>query len=335
MEKVYIKQAEKKDIDKIVEFIKENWYIKNHVFVRERSVFNDQHVINDKVNFVIGVGEETEKIYGVCGYTISNLTEQPEVYPSLYQTIKSSNTMLGIDLMKELQILTNAKCLMSPGIRYNTKVLYDFLGYRTGVMDHYYRIADQQEYKIAKIEEKIIPDVNVKGYTFKLFKNIEEVKDIFKFEKFRERIPYKDAWCVNHRFFENVGYQYKVYGIIKDDGSCTAIFAGRDIKYNGATIFKVVDYIGNDEDIAYCSSAFDKLIKEYQYEYIDIYEHGMPDKYMERAGFVKIRKNDVNIIPQYFEPFEQKNIDIYYYTSNMEGCHLFRADGGQDRPNYI
>lgn len=334
-EKVIIKPATIEDIDKIVEFIKEHWYIKNHVFVRERAVFEDQHLVDGTVNFILGIGEETGNIYGVCGYTISNRTNTPEIYPSLYQTIKSSNTMLGIDLMTELEKLTNARCLMSPGIRYKTKVIYDFMGFRTGMLAHYYRIADLDEYKVAKIENKIIPPVQAQEYVFKRFWNIEDVRKYFPFEKFKEHIPYKDSWCVDHRFFKNIGYKYKVYGIIKENGSCTAIFAGREVKCNGAVIFKIVDYIGEDQDIAFCSKAFDDLIVENGYEFIDIYEHGIPDEFMERAGMVKVRENDENIIPHYFEPFEQKNIDIYYYTSDMEGCHLFRSDGGQDRPNYI
>ena len=37
-------------------------------------------------------------------------------------------------------------------------------------------------------------------------------------------------------------------------------------------------------------------------------------------------------IPDYFSPFKQKNIDIYFFTSNNRfGC-LFKGDGDQDSP---
>ena len=41
---------------------------------------------------------------------------------------------------------------------------------------------------------------------------------------------------------------------------------------------------------------------------------------------------DGNIIPEYFSPFEQKNVDIYY-MSEMDKPILFKGDGDMDRPN--
>ena len=44
--------------------------------------------------------------------------------------------------------------------------------------------------------------------------------------------------------------------------------------------------------------------------------------------------DDMNIIPDYFSPFEQKNIDIWVDSSNrIDTCCFFKADGDQDRPN--
>ena len=334
-ENVIIREAVLSDEDSIIEFIKRYWYIKNHIFVREKKVFEDCHRVGNKLNFVLGVGEESEEIYGICGYTITNMTEHPEVSPAIFQTIKSSNTMLGINLIEAMEKFTHCRCVFSPGIRPNTKVIYDFMGYKTGVLSHYYRIADLTKYKIAKIERKVIPTPEETGYSFQLLKSMEEVTSIFPFVEFKDNIPYKDEWYIRHRYFENIGYRYSIYGIINNSDNCTAIFACREVKYNGSKILKIVDYIGNDRDISYCSSAFQKLIEDNGYEYIDIYEYGIPDKYMEKAGLVKVEKNDVNIIPHYFEPYVLENIDIYYYSTNLEGCHIYRSDGGQDRPNYI
>ena len=50
-------------------------------------------------------------------------------------------------------------------------------------------------------------------------------------------------------------------------------------------------------------------------------------------GFLKRTENDPNIIPNYFEPFEQKNVDIYFVSNVMENLHLYRGDGDQDRPS--
>ena len=48
-----------------------------------------------------------------------------------------------------------------------------------------------------------------------------------------------------------------------------------------------------------------------------------------------LRDIDVIIIPNYYEPFEQKNIDINFSTNIHEGFRMFKGDGDQDRPNSI
>lgn len=54
---------------------------------------------------------------------------------------------------------------------------------------------------------------------------------------------------------------------------------------------------------------------------------------MELSGFNLRSLEDENIIPTYFEPFVQKNIDIWFQSSEKGLC-IFKADGDQDRPNY-
>ena len=44
------------------------------------------------------------------------------------------------------------------------------------------------------------------------------------------------------------------------------------------------------------------------------------------------------VIPNYFEPFEQKNIDIkfaYKTAQSLPPVRLFKADGDQDRPSEL
>ena len=51
----------------------------------------------------------------------------------------------------------------------------------------------------------------------------------------------------------------------------------------------------------------------------------------QKAGFVECA-DDTNIIPNYFNPFEQRNIDLYLVDPIIEGFRAFRGDGDQDRP---
>lgn len=55
---------------------------------------------------------------------------------------------------------------------------------------------------------------------------------------------------------------------------------------------------------------------------------------MYEAGFVEVNEEDGNIIPNYFEPFVQENIDIWV-DSRDDNSLFTKADADQDRPNII
>ena len=69
---------------------------------------------------------------------------------------------------------------------------------------------------------------------------------------------------------------------------------------------------------------------------MDIYSYGVPIDIIEKAGFLDRQEYDNLIIPNYFEPFERKNVDLRYaykVKESSDPVRLFKADGDQDRPN--
>ena len=75
----------------------------------------------------------------------------------------------------------------------------------------------------------------------------------------------------------------------------------------------------------------DDWLKQWNCEYIDCYETGVQDNYFVEGGWKEISETE-DIIPEYFYPFEQRNIDIYY-MSTLPDVILFKGDGDMDRPN--
>ena len=78
------------------------------------------------------------------------------------------------------------------------------------------------------------------------------------------------------------------------------------------------------------------ILKEYKAEYIDLYSYGLPLEVLKESKFLNIKEIKGLIIPNHFEPFERKNIDIKYAYKNLIGgqtVRLFKADADQDRPN--
>ena len=76
------------------------------------------------------------------------------------------------------------------------------------------------------------------------------------------------------------------------------------------------------------------FIKNSKYEYIDFYNFGI-DKYFDKLDLRKINLTNKFIIPNYYEPFENKNIKFVLYFGTKIKLLIFKGDGDQGRPNQI
>ncbi len=84
-------------------------------------------------------------------------------------------------------------------------------------------------------------------------------------------------------------------------------------------------------------SFFLEILKKYGAEYLDFYSYGIPLNILKKAGLKNKKKYKKLIIPDYFEPFVNKNINIIigYRKFNINGkVRIFKADGDQDRPGH-
>ena len=74
-----------------------------------------------------------------------------------------------------------------------------------------------------------------------------------------------------------------------------------------------------------------RILKENDYEYIDMLCSGIKEKYLNFSSFIKKDNNDEVIIPNYFDPFVKKNVKIFYEKSS-KNLILFKGDADADRP---
>ena len=72
-------------------------------------------------------------------------------------------------------------------------------------------------------------------------------------------------------------------------------------------------------------------------EYIDFLQYGINKKYFLSCGFKLLNLNNSIVVPNYFEPFVQKNIPLLfsYKLNNNNKIRIFKGDGDQDRPNLL
>ena len=112
------------------------------------------------------------------------------------------------------------------------------------------------------------------------------------------------------------------------------------IEIKKTKILKLIDFIGRQENIKYCGKFFDFILNKYNAEYLDFYSFGLKERYLKMAGFIDRYSTNLTL-PDHFEPFEFKNIDINYafkfslkreekkYLSKLR---IVKGDGDMDRP---
>lgn len=329
-----IRFAEKDDTDAIMDFIDKFWR-KGHILSRDKVLFTWQYAGNDnKLNIVLGTGEQGD-IQGMLGFVPYDDTDNKDISLALWKANPSTG-FLGVKLIKYLMDNEPYRGIICPGINPGTtSKIYEHVGMSFGVMTQWYRLADREKYHIAKVADNSIPQYEKCDPANTLFQihSIDQLKEVFDLDsdEYRAGIPYKSALYIEHRYFSHPIYKYSMYGWGPDGEKAETVFSVRVQECNGARALRIIDCIGKVENLAYATEALDGLLDELDCEYMDVYETGVKDEYFIRGGWRKVEEGG-NVIPDYFSPFEQRKVDIYY-SSGSSTAIMFKGDGDQDRPN--
>lgn len=338
-ERYEIRLGRADDIENIMKFIDENWK-KGHILARDRKLFEYEFSDGEQVNMVLAIERDTNELQGILGFLYCSKTpdvRKRDIWGSLWKVKNEKNNIpfLGVELAKRVYKLTGCRMHIGSGANPNTTIPLRklFFGDIAGKMKQYYCLNPNiSEYEIAKINKfnsnkfiqksrltEIVPLLTF--MEFKKFYNIEQL----------DAYPYKDNWYIQKRYFKHPYYGYKLWGL-KTKSKNEAVVIGRIVEVLGKKILRIVDYIGNHQIFEETGQFWRQLMQENNYEYIDFLEYGINDEILINAGFVLRQEDDVNIIPNYFEPFLQENVDIWVHYK-LEGTTFFKGDCDQDRPN--
>lgn len=332
-EKYEIRLANFNEIDLVMKFIDEHWK-KGHILGNNRDFFQYEMVIDGQVNFLVAMDKNSGLIDGLLGFLpCSKSIDKLDIWGVIWKTTDVAIPMLGMELKKRLMSLLNARTDLGVGANLGTSVplLRRIYHYYTAKMKHYYCLANLEKFKIASIKNHVKFEKKCDFNTSYIeIKDEKELVDFFDFSIVANSIPYKDSWYYNHRFFKHPIYKYKVWGLQFNNEQ--AICVTKRQECNGSSAIRIVDYIGMQSIFSGCYHFLNDFLAEN--EYVDFYFDGFNEEYAVDAGMVSIEQYNDNVIPDYFYPYEQKNIDIYVDSSNnTDRCTFFKADGDQDRPN--
>ena len=324
------------EIGKIMCFIRDYWGNPNHILATDEDFFRYEYCPHDDPDIYLAVDKKTDEIAAMhCLYLYSK-DYVPGISDMSAGMFLANPTIrvpfVGTELFKRELDYFNPRSYISPGVNMKTSapLLERFLHHKVERMKHFYLLGSNDDMRIAKIVDykKSSAELCDTQYELTLYKSIGEMYSRFDDNEFKRRRPYKDPWYVERRYFSHPIYDYKLYGI----GS-RAVIVCREVEAEGKRVIRIVDILGDPLQIRYAGNALKELLNVNSYEYIDIYEQRMDDMDLEIAGFVERTENDLNVIPNYFEPFLRENIEIWVdRRDDVSFC--FKGDGDQDRPNH-
>jgi hypothetical protein len=318
----------------LMQFIDRHWR-KGHILATDRDLFLYQYQTDpDWLNFVVASDEDRGHIDSLLGFIPAN-RDYSFLWTSMWKTLKGAKvTNLGMVCLEFLLQYFKPVGIASNSINPNTEIIYEFLGYQVSQMKQYYLANPSiKEFNLASFPQSAVAAQKLAGRAELIkIKDIEHLKSLATPELLSLAQPRKDIWYLQNRFFQHPRFDYQVYAICYQKNK-RGFLVTRRITVKGSAAMRVVDFIGCPEVLIESGPSLLALVEEQHCEYVDFVQFGLSDEVMHGAGF---RLNDHRpglVVPEYFYPFEKKNVTLHIFTSVREGFTMFKADCDQDRPN--
>lgn len=350
MPPIIVKLCGKEYCPKVKEFINEQWE-KNHILVRNKELFDwlyyDKN--NNRYNFVIGIEKKTGNIVGILGFIPLNhfddeLSTDIDIWLALWK-IKKDFSSYGLQLLHYLKKKYLPNTISVLGINEGVMHLYKLLKYQVGYLKHYFMVNEKKQHfellKNYKKNYRIHRRFTISGK--KLIKvrdnNFNNIVNRINFKQKQHLVPKKSQNYFENRYLKHPFYNYQLYAITHRDNYLALIIIKID-KFKESKALRFIDCFGDFSSLQGSYHLFQKLLFEYDAEYIDCYNFGIEESEFNSIGFELHNDWASTIIPNFFEPFIKKNVRIGYafkmfnINSNFR-FQIFKGDGDQDRPNLL
>ena len=327
-----IRLCKDRDLDDLKMFLHKYWQ-KNHILSISETLMNFQHSNIDGYNFVLSFSKG--EINGVLGfievakYDIQ-LSENRDIWLAIWKIIDEKNNQgVGFSLFKWLVKNVNPKSIGAIGINRNVRKFYEILGYKTGEMNHYFiKNPYKSILKIADIQSNFSKPTTIDKST-RIFEIKNKDLNKIKYSSY----PRKSNIYLQKRYVNHPYYNYKIFGVFYND-QLSLILVIRKIFVSGSNCLKIVDMQGDFFGVKSIINPLIELMIKNDSEFIDCLNFGLSEEIFYQLGFMKKNK-ELDIIPNYFEPFKKINNQILFaFKAEREYC-IFKGDSDQDRPNQI
>ena len=333
-----IRLARKDEYDSLRSFLKEYWG-ENHVLVKNKEIFDFQYLMGDEYNVVIAYNNQTNAIDVFWGLVTTSrydnaLLPNGDSWGAVVKVRTDvENDEIGGISMKMLRWILKQPQFTNfnhSGLGPKGKAFLAPYCATSGPLKQYY-IANScfSEYKIA--EKPVIKKYQDDGFELKRV----ELDELTVLPPSTYK-PVKTLTYIENRYRKHPFYKYFAWQITKD-GEVKSIWILRKIVLpEMGAILRVVDVIGNVETLGCLGCQIQEQLNTESCEYVDFLNFGINPEAFKKMGFEELDVDGETIIPQYFEPFERRNVVIFGgLDSDDKGYVIFKGDGDQDRPNIL
>ncbi len=334
------------EVGRVRQFLDRHWS-RGHVLAHDVALLDWQHKRSDgRYNFVVATRNHDPDPLGVLGFIPTTkydpaLAEDETVWLALWKVrADASSAGLGLAMLRYLTSLHPGSSIGVVGIGPAEHIgMYRALGFVTGELTQYYMLNDSKtDFRLAKIPARSAR-ITAGAGTVRLT-SLNESSFVAAAARVESALtgstePRKTATYFKSRFFAHPVYPYDLY--LADTPKGPAIIAARMARHDGRSALRIVDFLGAEEVFAGLGAALQGLIRSSDAEYADVWNAGFLPSTFARAGFAAVDPDGEFIIPNYFEPFVQRNgrITFALRAATARRIAIFRADGDQDRPNMI
>ncbi len=330
----------------LVKYIDEHW-AKNHILVTSRELLDWQHKNLDTgdYNFVMARHNKSGEICGVLGFIPTShfsaeLESEKEVWLAIWKVNEGPKYIgLGLGLLNFLKREFSIKNICSIGISQIVFPMYETLGFTVGKMNQLALLNNTlSDYRIAKVPETFTSSIGQKNDQYKVVDIAkDQVASVLSDSDLYTNKTQKDGQYFTTRFLEHPKFEYRFLGVYKKD-TLESFLVVRVVTQSESSAMRVVDIQGDLSSISRVTAHLHELLVAEGHEYLDIMQYGMDEESLVDAGFLQVDTDGELIIPDYFQPFVQKNIPIYFARQSQESEQsfvLFKGDADQDRPNIM
>lgn len=333
LKKYNIFHAKKIDSQEILEFIKAYWS-DQHIFVKSKKFFLWQYCDAELLNFIIARNIQKGNIDAILGYIPTkkfdpNLIDNDN-WGAIWKIKEGASPGLGMVLLNYLNNSKSNATYAAIGISDIAKRIYSHLGYKSGHLNHFFCTnLNNKKNQIIQIDR---PSKHKKFENKSIFKKLNSLKKTSLIHRYN---PTKSVRYLTERYHNHPIYKYLFYGVYKKQ-KIESIWVIRKQFLNSSSCLRIVDIYGSLENVGSLYNQFQNLMQKEKSEYIDCLNYGISESIFTEIGFEKLDTSKDIIIPNYFEPHVNKNINIgFAIKSSYENYVIFKGDSDQDRPNQI